>query len=218
MTCPETTTIGAYVLGALDASERRAIERHLETCPVCRETLLQFAPLPGLLHSVPLEDLEATPVESWILAVEPPIPPIEIHDSAPRPRRWRRVLAGAVALIVLGVVGVVGWQGLQGPSSQSATWTATNGVGGIDTTAKLTSHGWGTDIKLSLSDLKPGEQCTLVVHGRDGTVETAGWWATPTTYHADVPASTSIPLHDIDRLEVVTAGNTVLSTVSPATR
>ena len=211
MTCPETTTIGAFVLGALDAAERRTTEQHLETCPTCRDTLLQFAGLPGLLHSVPLEDLDAAPVEPWI----PPIPPVEIHDPAPRKRRWPRVLVGAVAVLVLGVVGV---QNLQGPSSETATWTATNGVDGIDTTAKLTSHGWGTDIQLRLSDLKPGEQCMLVVHGRDGKVETAGWWATPTTYQADVPASTSIPLQDIARLEVVTAGDTVLSTVSPATR
>ena len=113
---------------------------------------------------------------------------------------------------------VVGWRACRRSSPESATWTATNGVGGIDTTAELTSHGWGTDIQLGMTDLKPGEHCMLVVHGRDGTVETAGWWATPSTYRADVPASTSIPLHDIDRLEVVTAGDTVLSTVSPATR
>jgi hypothetical protein len=98
------------------------------------------------------------------------------------------------------------------------TWSATNGTGGIDTTAKLTSHGWGTDIQLRMTDLKPGEHCELLVHGQDGTVETAGWWAAPSTDHADVPASTSIALRDIDRLEVVTAGDTVLSTVTPSSR
>jgi hypothetical protein len=194
MTCPETIRIGAYVLGALDAAERRTTEQHLVTCATCREALLQFAPIPGILNAVPIEDLEPAPVR-----------------RRPVRRRW---LLAAAAAVILG--GVLGWQALDNPDS--TTWTATNGLDGIDTTARLTSHGWGTDIQLRLTDLKPGEHCMLIVHGRDGTVETAGWWATPTSYQADVPASTSIPLHDIDRLEVVTAGDTVLSTVSPATR
>jgi hypothetical protein len=114
------------------------------------------------------------------------------------------------------MAGVAGWGLLSAPAS--ATWTATDGVGGLDTTAKLVSRGWGTDIQLRLTDLKPYEHCMLVVHGRDGTVETAGWWAANGSYHAQVPASTSIPLRDIDHLEVVDAGDTVLSTVSPTTR
>jgi len=124
--------------------------------------------------------------------------------------------AAVVAVVGAGVGGVAGWQALESPTSE--TWTATNGVDGIDTTAELTGHGWGTVIQLRMTDLKPGEHCKLIVHGRDGTVETAGWWATTSTYKADVPASTSIPLNNIDKLEVVTASDTVLTTVSPQTR
>jgi hypothetical protein len=49
-------------------------------------------------------------------------------------------------------------------------------------------------------------------------VETSGWWATTSTYQADVPASTSIPFGEIDRLEVVTAGGDVLSTLTSESR
>jgi hypothetical protein len=201
MTCPETITIGAYVLGALDAAERRATEQHLETCATCRQALLEFAHLPGLLYAVPLGDIESD---------EPEPAPLQL----PRRRGRRRWLLAAAAAMIVG--GVLGWQAIDHP--ESTTWTATNGVGGIDTTAQLTGRGWGTDIELRMTDLKPGEHCMLIVHGRDGTVETAGWWAAPSDYRADVPASTSIPLNDIDRLEVVTAENTVLSTMSPASR
>ena len=69
-----------------------------------------------------------------------------------------------------------------------------------------------------MAALPPGEHCSLIVHGTDGTTETAGWWATTSTYQADVPASTSIPFGDIDRLEVVTAGGTVLSTLTSESR
>ena len=214
MTCPETITIGAYVLGALDVSERRATEQHLETCAACREALLQFAPIPGLLHAVPLEDIES---DSVIETPRFPLETTEIHDSAVHGRTKRRLVAAA-AVVVLGVAGVLGWLDLRQPAADTRTWTATNGVDGIDTTAALTSRGWGTDIELRMTDLKPGEHCKLIVHGREGTTEIAGWWATTGTYKADVPASTSIPLQDIDRLEVVTAGDTVLSTVSPTSR
>jgi hypothetical protein len=40
---------GAYVLGALSPSERSAYERHLSTCPACREAVAEIAVLPGLL-------------------------------------------------------------------------------------------------------------------------------------------------------------------------
>jgi hypothetical protein len=209
MTCPESTTIGAYVLGALEAPERRAIEHHLVTCAICRETLVQFAPLPGLLYAVPLEDITTDEPEPAPLRLTKPAPPVR---KVRRPLRRRWALAAASAVLA---GGLLGWGLLAAPAS--TTWTATDGAGGLDTTAELTSQHWGTDIQLRLTDLKPGEHCMLIVHGHDGSTETAGWWAADSSYRADVPASTSIPLHDIDHLEVVTAGDTVLSTVSPAT-
>ncbi|TDW24013.1 anti-sigma factor family protein [Kribbella kalugense] len=201
MTCPETMSIGAYVLGALEPSERRATEEHVATCPTCRETLLQFAHLPGLLHAVPVEDIETD---------QPEPAPLQLTKKRPR-RRW--VLAAASAVVVSGLVS---WGLVTAPAS--ATWTATDGVGGIDTTAKLTSHGWGTDIQLRLTDLQPDKHCMLIVHGRDGSTETAGWWASNGTYQARVPASTSIPLEDITSLQVVTSADAVLSTITPATK
>ncbi|WP_427895889.1 anti-sigma factor family protein [Kribbella sp. GL6] len=198
MTCPETTSIGAYVLGALEASERHAVEEHLVTCTACRETLLQFAHLPGLLHAVPVEDIE----------IDQPEPaPLQLTKKRP----WWMLGAAAGAT----VTGLVSWALVSAPAS--ATWTATNGVGGIDTTAKLVSRNWGTDIQLRMTDLKPYEHCMLVVHGRDGSTQIAGWWAANRSYQANVPASTSIPLQDITRLDVVDTGDTVLTTVSPTT-
>jgi Putative zinc-finger len=223
MTCPENIAIGAYVLGALDVEERRATEQHLATCESCRETLLQFAPLPGLLHTVPLEDVESA--ESWNSVDEPTGSAAEIHDSTTVVRRIRRrkrmrwMVMAAVVAVVASVVGVAGWWAMGGEEApQAITWTATDGVDGIDTTATLTGQPWGTDIQLRMADLRPGEHCRLVIHARNGDVETSGWWATTRTYQADVPASTSIPLTDIDRLEVVTSTDKILSTLTPESR
>lgn len=203
MTCPETIAIGAYVLGALDVEERRTTEQHLETCASCREALLQFAHLPGLLHAVPLEDIQPE---------EEPTPPLQLR---PVRRTSRRTVLAAAALVIAVVAGILGWQAFDDDAPQAATWTAT---GGIDVTAKLTGQTWGTDIQLHMADLRPGQQCRLVIHARNGEVETSGWWAATSSYQADVPASTSIPFGDIDRLEVVTSGGTVLSTLTSESR
>jgi hypothetical protein len=219
MTCPQTMAIGAYVLGALDVEERRATEQHLATCESCREALLQFAHLPGLLHTVPLEDIQSEEPE--------PTPPFQVPARRRRPARRlprtppvrrtpRRTLLAMAAIVVIAVAGLLGWQTLDDDAPQaSVTWTATDS---IDVAAKLTGQPWGTDIQLRMADLRPGQHCRLVIHARNGDMETSGWWATTSTYRADVPASTSIPLTDIDRLEVVTAGGTVLSTLTRESR
>src|SRR5262245_64371451 len=60
----ERLSLGAYVLGALDPSERAAVDAHLSRCPSCRDELAELAAMPGLLSRVRLEDViepESTP-------------------------------------------------------------------------------------------------------------------------------------------------------------
>jgi hypothetical protein len=124
--------------------------------------------------------------------------------------------------MVVAAAGVLIGRGLvNDPAPQeptTVTWAATDGVGGIDTTATLSNQTWGTDIQLRMKDLKPGELCKLVVHARSGQSETTGWWTTNYIHEADVPASTSIALPDIDRVDVVTATGTVLTSLTESTR
>ncbi|MGH9068380.1 MAG: anti-sigma factor family protein, partial [Acidimicrobiales bacterium] len=42
-------SLGAYVLGALEAPERDELEAHLGDCPECREELVALGRLPSLL-------------------------------------------------------------------------------------------------------------------------------------------------------------------------
>lgn len=57
MRCGEASSIGAYVLGALDLQERLATEQHLGVCAMCRQELIEVAHLPGLLHRLTLDDV-----------------------------------------------------------------------------------------------------------------------------------------------------------------
>lgn len=244
MTCPEAQAIGVYVLGALDAGERLEIERHIRDCASCKEAVLQFAHLPGVLHRLTLEDVMALPFDDdpdpdfgWLpasLEVDRPVtsplpkaPNVVPVDSSIRHRRFtskRAVLAATAAVVLVVTGGLIGRQMSNDSASPppqargGVTWSATDGVDGIDTQVQLSSRDWGTDIQVRLDDLQPGQRCMLVVHTRSGQSETTGWWTTTNSREADIPASSSFALSDIARIDVVTADNAVLASLTEATR
>lgn len=76
MNCRENVSLGAYVLGALEPAERAAVERHLPGCPSCRDEVVSFAPLPGLLRHTPFEELpEVHGPAAWDVPPGPPDAP-----------------------------------------------------------------------------------------------------------------------------------------------
>lgn len=247
MRCPETRSIGAYLLGALDPHEHLEMEQHLTECAICRQELVEVAHLPGLLHRLTLEDVTPqTAAQSLGPMFQPdiivgalpgataPIDPPSLPDAttpitSARSGLRRRHLTRSRTLLVAAIIGMVviagamaGRELLADPGQQASsgvtTWSATDAAGGIDTTARLASQPWGTDIRLRMEDLPPGQTCKLVVHARTGAVETAGWWSTNYEAHLSVPASTSIPLSDIDRVDVIRSDNIVLATLTSTTR
>ncbi|WP_424188655.1 anti-sigma factor family protein [Actinokineospora sp. G85] len=221
MTCHETIALGAYLLGALDPGERVDFEAHLGRCASCRAELVKFSPLPGLLHRVGPEDfaeeLEPTAAD---LAVAP-------EDAVPRAGLWRRqrvLLSAAAAVLVLAVVAVVGY-GLLGrdaaeqaapgpvPAVAPVSWTATDPASGVRADVELTIRSWGTEFKIRLKDVPPGKPCKLVVRGRDGNREVAGWWSSGYLTNEQIPGSTSIDLRRISEVQVVTDDDRVLVNV-----
>jgi hypothetical protein len=209
MTCLQTVSLGAYVLGALDATERLEIEEHLRDCAQCRDELVRLAPLPGLLGQVSLDD---------VLAPEPPIRPADASPPAgptPPSHRRRMIATVAAAALLLVGVGLAGRVVIDGGSTTTATtWSTSTGPAGIEATAALVDRGWGTDIELAMDDLPAHKRCRLIVIGSDGRVETAGWWTTGYSAEAEVPASTSIESDAIDRMEI-RAGSRVLAVLRP---
>ena len=88
--CPLAELDGAYVLGALSASERIRFEEHLPGCAACRESVQELAGVPGLLSRVPLEQVltpEPVPQTLW--------PRLVAEAQRDRRRsRWRSATVG----------------------------------------------------------------------------------------------------------------------------
>ncbi|TQS24468.1 anti-sigma factor [Microbispora sp. KK1-11] len=117
MTCEEVRiSLGAYVLGALDAEETAEVEAHLETCAACRAELAELSGLPPLLARVSAEDIER--------AAAPPRAVLDgvfadafaaVSASAPavvtpvRRGRRSRVLLALAASVVVAAVGGTAW-------------------------------------------------------------------------------------------------------------
>ncbi|HEX6344329.1 zf-HC2 domain-containing protein [Umezawaea sp.] len=229
MSCFQITSLGAYLLGALDPAERSVFERHLNTCQVCREELIRLAPLPGLLGQVNLADLEQ-PFDDPDPYDNQPLPPLAVVRPLPEPepKRSRRplLLVGAGLVLVLLVLGGVflprAVEGdavrAESPPTSSAppppTWSAMDGRTGVGASAAMVSHGWGTELRLRLTDVQPGLRCMVVLYAKTGTKEIGGWWGTSDTEGEVIPGSSSFAVDGIDHLEVV-ADQQVLVTIRP---
>ncbi len=171
MTCPESaSTLGAYVLGALEPDERREVEDHVRRCPICSAELAEFEGLPALLDRVRPEDLQPVSVT--------PSPDLFDRMSAAatggrrrtgRSRTW--ALVAAVVLAVLGVAaGVVVWLAGGGDRTNSAS------AGPVTATVTLSAMDEGSVVEVAVAGLRPGETCRLIAVDRDGDRHDAGSW------------------------------------------
>ncbi|MFD0202508.1 MULTISPECIES: anti-sigma factor family protein [Saccharothrix] len=205
MSCARTVALGAYLLGSLDPAERSAFERHVRGCSTCRREMVRLAPLPGLLSQVRLDDLElpfddpAPGPDLWPLPPEPEPEPVPVPEPTRR-QRWP-VLVGAGVLVVLVALGAVVVPRLVG--EDAVTWHASDATSGVVASADLVGKSWGTELWLTVEHMPPGLRCKLIVHDRAGRTEVGGWWGTDHAPDERIPGSTSFPVAEIERLDLV---------------
>ena len=154
-----------------------------------------------------------------VVAGEPDPSRADTPDPPTPPRRYWRVAAAAAVVIVLTVGAVVGYQALQSkPGTQVSwvTWSATNPGTGARADVRMAQRVWGTEIQVKMVNVPPGRECKLIVSARTGYRDTisykevAGWWGTGHESDLEIPASTSIELGAIDRLQFTDSDNVVL--------
>jgi hypothetical protein len=211
-------SLGVLVLGALDPAERLRVEEHVAGCARCRDLLAELAPLPGLLNRLEPAEAEAglpPPPERLLdLAMQRAAEPLRV--PAPR-RRWWAVAAVAAAATVLASAAVLATRGDQAPppvAGPSSTATGTfgdtvlwNGVstdGAIRASVLLTAQTSGARLSMTLSGVRSGQRCNLVIESADGRREVPASWQATYAGEATVTGSTSVTPERISRMLVAT--------------
>ena len=158
--------LGVYVLGAIDPAERTVVDRHLVSCPDCRDELAGLAGLPALLGRLTPAEVaslgpdagapgaqdqaaQPSPGNPVAGAAEPPAALLRsiLAEAARRRARRRRdaVLAVAAAAVVLAGAGtaVRAWTGGPAPAARPSYAPAATGwqrqVSATDARTKVTA-------------------------------------------------------------------------------
>jgi predicted anti-sigma-YlaC factor YlaD len=190
--------LGAYLLGALDGSDRARVAAHLEICPDCRDDLVGLAPLPGLLARVPREepvtDATTPPASAELLLVQ----------IAGIRRRRRRVAAGLAAAFAAVAVGIFGAQQLLqgGGGPHGVVVAAANTSSHVSGRATLLATSQGSTIEVGVSGVQRGTRCQLIVLGLDGRREIAATWQATYEGTATVTGASALTPEQIRQLVV----------------
>ncbi|MFT7838827.1 zf-HC2 domain-containing protein [Saccharothrix sp. BKS2] len=182
--------LGAYVLGALDEQEARAVEDHLAACPSCRAELAGLRAVEEAMGEVPPEALLDGPPDGGDLLLQRTLRQVR-SERGGRLRRRRvglGLVAAAVAAVVLGGGFAVG-RGtapdelvLPTPSTAPAppAGTRLGTATDPDTGARMTvqvrpAAGW-VRVNASVAGIAANARCRLFVVARDGSRQEAGSW------------------------------------------
>jgi hypothetical protein len=208
------TSLGAYVLGALDDRERDRVDDHVAGCSVCRDELEALIPVRSYLTRVSREEL---------LELDAPGPPAALMSRlraamrADRRRAARRRLVAVAALAAAVMAAVIAWRAGEGrpgdrpPVVAAPAVAAADAATGVRATVAATPRAWGTELRVRLSGAEPGERCRLVARARDGRTDVAATWWTTYSGSAELTGAAAIPAPDLVALDVMTvAGHRLL--------
>lgn len=222
----------AYVLGSLDAEERRQYEAHLSTCAECREAVAELAGMPALLAMLDPDEVAALDEASPEF---PPLPPALLDSLLAkvswRDRRRRRLswtmagaAAAAAAVVVAVLVGIHPNSSVPSaapPVTSSSALTMTRVTpNSIDATVSLISQGSGTRIEMTCTYPKESEdsdkhdndvdKLAMVVVGRDGRHAQLTTWLAPPGVTVQPVGSTQMRMDQIAAVQIVSDDGDVL--------
>lgn len=228
--CPDS--LGAYVLGALDPDETRAVDDHLATCVDCRADLAELRDVRDSLRAVPPEAfLDGPPTDGHLLlsrAFQ------QIRTEKRAGTRTRRMFTAAAAVVAVGLA--VGGGILFGRSTDSERTPVALPPPATSTTAPGTMHLHGTaqgaqlnatvtpvgnwvKIRAWVAGIPAGEKCRLVVVARSGKGEIAGSWVVSSqavAHGVTLDGAALVPGTQVRAVEVQDlAGQTFVSASSP---
>jgi anti-sigma-K factor RskA len=141
--------LAGWVLGALDADEAEAFERHLEGCDDCKAEVDELERLPALLS------IAAPPVELPGDLEERTIAAVRRAAARRRGRRFAQLGMAAAACVALVAVLTLGNFGVQPQTANFALAPVAGGTMRAEAKAVKVDNGWKVD--LTAAGLPPGE-------------------------------------------------------------
>jgi hypothetical protein len=206
------TSLGVYVLGAIDPAERGLVDTHLATCRDCRDELAGLAGLPALLARVNPDEVSRICADDTVRTVTDDQPPAELlgtvrdlAEARRRRNRWRFLSAAAAVVVVAGGV----FAGLKSATSTTHTdvispfpagtvhWDtaqATDKVTGQSATIAYGAAMWGHTFEIQTENIPLGTTCQMWVVHPDGTRTLVAAWTTASDegqawYSGSMPSS-----------------------------
>jgi anti-sigma factor RsiW len=204
MRCEEATiSLGVYLVGAIDPTERAEVEAHLADCPRCRAELADLAMLPTVLDKLSIDDIgaaEPAPVASEDLfarvAAQARVEAAEVTPLRRRPR-WHKLAAAAAAVVLVGGVSVTAVEVLR-TSDRTQTVSAVQGP--VRMRVVLSSQTSGTALRVTVSGLERDEHCRLIAYADDGNADLVGEWDATYGGEGQMIGSTPIAPDNLRRL------------------
>lgn len=195
--------LAAYVLGALEADEATALERHMENCERCREEMRWLQPaIQTLPESVARQEPPKQLRQSLMAEVRADA---RAERGSPSASRWRSLwatrglrVATGFAVVALVAAAVVGYEvGSDGSGGESAGSTVVSQQpGGI--TVKMVSEGKGGKLHLSGVEPLPSDKVLEAWVERDGKVE-----AVPALFVPDRNGQAEATIEDLSGVKTV---------------
>lgn len=206
------TELGAYVLGALEPAERRAVEDHLAHCDTCRNELAGLSALPPLLDRLSVEEATADLASvSAALAARGRRAAADEHVRLRRHlQRWR---VAAVAAALVAVVAIAGaWQPWKSPPDRLVAQLVpiSDEAGTVQGTIAAYAWEWGSTIEIRVDDLPPRTSYLVWAVAEDGRRERAGTWGPTEDGGATVRAASAILRPSLARVQVTDPDGTAL--------
>jgi anti-sigma factor RsiW len=229
------TSLGVYVLGAIDPAERALVDAHLLTCQDCRDELAGLAGLPALLARVNPDEISRITAEDTVragthvgTADRPPEELIgtvlDLAAARRRRTRWRFAAAAAAVVAIAGglfggLSSITTTQTVAIPVSPGDThWEtveATSAVTGASASVAYSHELWGDAFQVLVDHIPVGTTCQLWVVHPNGTRTQAAAWTTASdegnVWYAGSTPITSGPISSFQ----ITADKKVLLTARP---
>ena len=216
-------SLGAYVLGHLDAEEKAGLEAHLEGCAECQAELETLGGVAKLLPNADPVRFESAPEPSAELGRRI-FAKVNAERKAEKKRRRRRrqfgfgfggiAIAAATAAVLALVILPGGTSGNAGTTpAQSVQFSAL--PPGVEIGAKLEPHAFGTAIHVYVSGVRSGTLCQVFLKGEDGTRYPAGSFRYRWGEDSEAVLSSGLDLSSTAQIGVIAGKTTFTAPVNP---